>query len=372
MTIVRLSRTYPRKNMPGMGLHTYNYSKFIKKDTLIITKYFDSPVIDIPENVDLVEISYSDMSFKKQKEARWRLPLIVIGKIYGDLRFMIGALKHIRKNTVSVDIIHLHTHTYILTALFLKFLFKAPVVAGFHGTDLIRMESHPIMQKLLQYVDKILYVSTAMEEKLLNYFPQEKTQYIGNFVDLSFFTPTREARSNIFLAVGNLRWQKDFSTLLNAFYLVAEKLPNYQLLIVGEGPDREKLEKKIEELHLEDQVFMPGTKNRQEVCQLFRTCRTLVLSSVAEGFPKVIIEAMACQTPVIATEAGDCPSVVSKAGIIIPIENPQALADAMIKMATDEELRNACILHCGVQASKFSLVTLISKIENVYAEVVNS
>ena len=135
----------------------------------------------------------------------------------------------------------------------------------------------------------------------------------------------------VFLAVGRLNPQKDFPNLLNAFAHVRTQR-EARLIILGEGLERSQLEILINQLNLQDDVLLPGfTKNpyaymRQSSC--------FVLSSQYEGLPTVLIEAMACGCPVVATDCPSGPDEILDGGIygaLVPMENSQALATAMLE-----------------------------------------
>jgi glycosyltransferase involved in cell wall biosynthesis len=135
----------------------------------------------------------------------------------------------------------------------------------------------------------------------------------------------------VFLAVGRLSPQKDFSNLIRAFALL-RKHRAARLIILGEGETRSELEAQIEALGVGEDVSLPGFV--QNPYAYMSQATTFVLSSRWEGLPTVLIEAMACGCAVVAT---DCPSgpqeilADGKYGLLVPIENPSALAAAMLQ-----------------------------------------
>ena len=140
-----------------------------------------------------------------------------------------------------------------------------------------------------------------------------------------------ENSSPVFLAVGRLNPQKDFPNLLNAFAQV-RKRKTARLIILGEGQERKKLEKIIDELSIGEDVLMPGFVKNPYAYMKRASC--FVLSSRDEGLPTVLIESMACGCPVVATNCPSGPDEILDGGTygsLIPIENSQALATAMLK-----------------------------------------
>ena len=140
----------------------------------------------------------------------------------------------------------------------------------------------------------------------------------------------------VILGVGRLTAQKDFSTLINAFATVA-RTHRANLMILGEGPDRESLQGLVANLGLSGRVTLPGYVENPS--SYMRRAAVVVLSSAWEGFPAVLVEAMACGTPVVST---DCPSgpseILNKGeyGQLVPVGDVDALA-AGIQLALEGE-----------------------------------
>ena len=135
----------------------------------------------------------------------------------------------------------------------------------------------------------------------------------------------------VFLAVGRLNPQKDFPNLLNAFARVRKQQPA-RLIILGEGQERQKLATIIDDLGIGEDVSLPGFVKNPYAFMTKANC--LVLSSRDEGLPTVLIEAMACGCPVVAT---DCPSGPDEIldygtyGSLVPVADFEALAEAMLQ-----------------------------------------
>jgi glycosyltransferase involved in cell wall biosynthesis len=135
----------------------------------------------------------------------------------------------------------------------------------------------------------------------------------------------------VFLAVGRLNPQKDFPNLLRAFAQVRQQ-KSARLIILGEGQERRKLEKIIDSLGIGEDVLMPGFVKNPYAYMKRASC--LVLSSRDEGLPTVLIEAMACGCPVLSTNCPSGPDEILDNGIyglLVPIENSEALAAAMLE-----------------------------------------
>ncbi|MEY2833554.1 MAG: hypothetical protein RLZZ574_2813 [Cyanobacteriota bacterium] len=147
-------------------------------------------------------------------------------------------------------------------------------------------------------------------------------------LDHPWFAPNKPP---VLLAVGRLNPQKDFPNLLNAFAQV-RKQQAARLIILGEGQERQKLESIINSLNISNDVLLPGFVKNPYPYMKRASC--LVLSSEDEGLPTVLIEAMACGCPVVAT---DCPSgpeeILARGtyGLLVPVKNSAALGEAMLE-----------------------------------------
>ncbi len=140
----------------------------------------------------------------------------------------------------------------------------------------------------------------------------------------------------VLLGSGRLREQKDFITLLRAFAKVRAQRP-CRLLILGEGQERAALEAEIAALHLGDSVQLPGFVSNPY--SYMRRASLFVLSSRWEGLPTVLIEAMACGCPVVATDCPSGPDEIlegGKWGPLVPIADPDALATAILAALEEE------------------------------------
>jgi len=136
----------------------------------------------------------------------------------------------------------------------------------------------------------------------------------------------------VFLAVGRLTEQKDFPNLLQAFALLREKR-TARLIILGEGEDRAKLEAEINRLEIVEDVLMPGFVANPYAYMSHASA--LVLSSREEGLPTVLIEAMGCGCPVVATNCPSGPDEIldgGRYGTLVPVANSPALSEAMLQV----------------------------------------
>ena len=173
----------------------------------------------------------------------------------------------------------------------------------------------------------------------------------------------------IFGSVGRLDPVKGTSYLINAMALVVKIYPKTQLLLVGEGSQKEKLQKQCEDLGLLEVVKFTGFQ--ENPAPLIEIMDVVVLASLNEGMGRVILEAMVYGKPVIATKVGGIPEIVEdgKSGILVPAKNADALSVAMIKLIEHQELREEMSRRSkAIIGDQFDLTKMVKDIESVYEE----
>jgi len=148
-----------------------------------------------------------------------------------------------------------------------------------------------------------------------------------------------EEANLIFVAIARLSAQKDPLGLIRAFAAAASRVYGLHLLLVGDGPLRAELQDYVRKMGLEKQVRFLGV--RTDVLEILTAADAFVLSSLWEGNPLSVMEAMAAGKPVIASGVGGVPELVEDgmSGILVPAQKPEALAEAIIRLAQDPALR---------------------------------
>ena len=201
----------------------------------------------------------------------------------------------------------------------------------------------PLMKLLYPRADAVAGVSAGVARDLEHQlgFEEGKVKVLNNPIvndDLLERTQTtlvhpwfQPQSPPVFLAVGRLTEQKDFPHLIETFALV-RKHRLARLLILGEGELRPKLERLIGDLGISEDVCLPGFVNNPYA--YMSKAAAFVLSSLWEGLPTVLIEAMACGCPVIATNCPSGPEEILAGGVyghLVPMKNQEALSQAMLQ-----------------------------------------
>jgi glycogen(starch) synthase len=369
--VLRLARTIPRPNQPGVGLHCFYYSKQSRRQSLIIAKRADDDPYLPREDTKIVEVTYGDYSANKEYITLLDTLRIGITKIYGELYIFFAAIFALRRYKMRPEVIHVHSVNYILAGVLLKFIYHAPLCLNFGGTELLRAEKLRYYRFLFKFLSIGFYVARDMERRLFKFMPMNSVCYTGNGVDHSLFYPAKNiTKKKEIICVGNLRWQKDYVTLIEAFSQIANDFPDWIIRIFGEGPLRNELFAEIHSKSLGERIFLEGMKSQQLICSAMQAAQIYLICSKSEGFPKSLIEAMACGMPVIATDAGECAYVLSGIIQVVPKSNPSALANALSVMIQDDNLRKNVSIACYERSFDYSWNSVSSIIDDTYDRLI--
>jgi len=323
--------TYPSTALPGGGLPAYFLCKYIAWPTLMITRQHDGVPRQPPPTTFLKQVSFWDVRISGYRG--WRGLLRRLGKLSGyALFFLRAAWPAIR---FRPKIVHVHTVLPLPLGLWVKLVLRVPLCVTIHGSELLTVEASPFWQALLRRADRVFYVSEAMRERLCAFVPGNRLVYSPSGVDLACFSNLGLARQQKVIMVGSLKWQKGYPYALEAFSRFRVDHPEWRLIIIGEGPEGEKLRLLAAQLGLDSSVHWLGRQTQEQVQQHLNTARIFLLTSVSEGFPKALLEAAACGTPVVVTDVGSCREVGEHTGTVVPPKDVAALAAALAHLADD-------------------------------------
>jgi glycosyltransferase involved in cell wall biosynthesis len=233
---------------------------------------------------------------------------------------------------------------------------------------------------LATWTSELLAVSAATADgfSLASGIPRSRFRVLHSGVDLHVFRPrprgtgyASAAGTLSLVCVARLSRFKGHETLLRACRLLRnDRGKDFRLTIVGDGPERARLEALSQLLGVDDVVTFAG--ERQDTAELLRASDVFVLSSVQEGRPTSVMEAMASGVPVIATDVGAVRELVQQelTGLLVPPGDVGALAGALCHLAGDSKLREAMGLAGRRFAEKnFSLESMANAYSRVYATV---
>lgn len=184
--------------------------------------------------------------------------------------------------------------------------------------------------------------------------------------DDSWFVVTK---TPIIIMTGRLNKQKDYPTALMALKIINEK-KEARLVILGKGKEKNNLKELVSKLGLNDKVLFLGFKDNP--FKYIKHSSVFVLSSLSEGFGNVLVEAMACRIPVVSTDCDFGPREIienNKNGFLVPIKNPIAMAEAVLKILNNSDIKNNLIEEGEKRAEDFSAEKITKEYENIFKEI---
>jgi len=375
---------YPSDDDPITGI-------FVEEQAVTLSREFDVAVL-IPEMAlwrNLINPHAPDKSVKTERAGlpvyrEFARPLVPHGPesvahaTY--IRAAQNGFKKVAREWGTPDVIHAHS---VLpggwAAVAVGKRHGIPVVLTEHsspytmhfGTELRRR----LVPETLKRVDRVIAVSTALAKQLLEVQPGLQVELIGELVRTSFFVPRdgtgaeRRTKKRFFVAA-RLSKEKGLDHLIEAVHLLLDKGTNsFELVIGGDGPERQKLEQMVHTLGVADYCRFLGALNREQVRESMQDCDVFVLSSLRETFGIVVGEAMACGKPVIATRCGGPEFIVNEQnGVLVDLGSPHALAGAMEDFVAERMTFDPRAVRESV-VSRFSPEAFIRNITAVYESV---
>jgi glycosyltransferase involved in cell wall biosynthesis len=318
-----------------------------------------------------------DALFNRLAEAGLRPTHLSVHRLFDPLGFakLVRTLRH-----ANVDLVHAHLdYSAILVPLAARLVGK-PVVATLH----VNPRPHTMRREWLKErlsvriparLGRVVFVSHhSYEEFAQEHGPARHTwRVICNGVNLDRYTVAQQmitARPPTWAVIAALRPDKNHVDLIRAWVDVVAVQPQATLLIVGDGPSRNIIERAVADAGLEGSIRMLG--ERDDVPDVLQTVDGVVSASMDEALPTALIEAGASGLPVVAADAGGTREIVvdGVTGRLVSVGDTRALAEALLDVIADPA-KAAAYGAAGrrLAEAKYSQTKWISKLEDLYAEV---
>jgi glycosyltransferase involved in cell wall biosynthesis len=248
-------------------------------------------------------------------------------------------LSKLSKENYKPDIIHFHEYDASLPVFLYAKLHKIPLVITEHYTGFVKntltFSQQVLAKTVLRRSNAIFPVSKYLKKHILKYAPKARFEVVNNVVDTSLFKsslPIRKGNSEkkLMLIVARLEPNKGISYLINALDILKKTRDDFFLEVIGDGSLRKELEDMKNRLELNDFVRFHGALPKPKVAEYMSKCDFFVLPSLFETFGCVLIEAMSCGKPVLATNIGGPDEIITQqTGILVEPANSEALKDGI-------------------------------------------
>jgi len=250
-------------------------------------------------------------------------------------------------------------------------LSKKPCVVQVIGSDL-KIEPLSRLSRIMicltfKITSGVICVSKDLEN-IARKLGARNTIVIPSWLDLSDFSKKVSfKKNNQIISVMKLSSIKGADYLIKAMKYIREG----NLIIIGYGTERKKLESLASSLGLSERVFFLGQVSHSGVWKLLQQSTIFVLPSLSEGCPRAILEAMACGLPIVATKVGGIPEIITDGvnGILVPPINEKALADAIVRVINDKAFQKKASKNNEIEAKKYELPIIGQRIHDYLMKI---
>jgi N-acetyl-alpha-D-glucosaminyl L-malate synthase BshA len=386
--VLMVTTTFPRQNNDTTPAFVYELSKHLKESgfEIVVLAPHDGSAkkLEIIDGMKIYRFPYfypeeyqclcydGGMlpNVKKSTLAKVQLPIFIIAYIYFILKIIIKE---------KIDLVHAH---WIIPSGFVcslaKFILRKPLIISVHGTD-IAIINYPFlkttMKQILKSADICTVNSTATKNAVSGVFCGKKEPLIIPMgVDLDLFKPLERdknysVKEQVILTVARLDVKKGIHHLIDAMPAITRKFPGARLVIAGEGPERGHLMDQINKLGLEHNVSLAGAVQNKDLPKFYAMADIFILPSLREGLGVVLLEAMACGTPVIGSRVGGIPDIINDGenGLLAEPGDYEDIAKNIVRCLSDKELlRKFSITGLETVKERFAWGPIVEKFCNEY------
>lgn len=322
---------------------------------------------ELPKDIEIFFLDKRDDVKKKN----------IIGKINKTIKNTIYYNKQLKKILDEEEVLLILNIRYWMMNLSILNL-KNKKIGWFHSTINSDIQTNLIKLNYILFKQYDIIYNVSKEGKddfdkvLPNLKIKSKILYnsfdVNNIIEKSFESLNE---NKYIVTVGRLvNSHKGFDVLINAVKKLRDESVDIKLIVVGDGPDREILENQIKEKFLEKNVIIKGFD--ENPYKWMRKSDAFILSSNYEGLPTVLIEALACEAPIVSTNCKCGPSEIlnnGEYGILVPVGDSEALKEGIKKVLLDEKLQKKLKEKSLKRALEFSNEKIIKQLENQILEL---
>ena len=295
-------------------------------------------------------------------------------------------------NLYSIELLHVH---YAIPHAYAGYMAKQmlkdegiiiPMVTTLHGTDITLVGNHPFYKTAVSFSinksDVVTSVSQSLKDDTYKLFNIKKDIHvIPNFIELGKHRNESEIRcqrsrmasseERIITHISNFRKVKRIPDIIRIFHKIQQKIPA-KLMMVGDGPEKEKAELLCEKLGIQDKVIFFGNSN--EIDQILSYSDLFLLPSETESFGLAALEAMAWSVPVISSNSGGLPEVNFDgiSGYLSDVGNIDEMAENALKILENKETLNKFKENSLSVAKQFDIINILPLYEDIYQKAIQS
>lgn len=362
MRIVILVQHFPPKWLAGTELASYNIAKYLKKrnhEVSVITSYDkELPTHNTVEGFNVYRVTKSNIRF------------------LGYLVFWFKIFWNIKR--IKPEIVHVQGLYIAIPAFLAKKFFKIPYVISGQGSDVyMSWPFKKIISKLGLNNSKVSIALTEHMKKEMQKISKKKTVVVPNGMDKNKFNLDKyESRENLGLSsndkiiifVGRLEPVKGIQYLIESMNILKNTENNLKLLVVGYGKDDQKLKLLVKTLELEEIVIFTGKIPNEKIPEYLAASDIFVLPSLSEGFPVVLLEAMASGLPIITTKIRGLAEIIQDGvnGFLVHPKSSNEIADRISLILNDKKVIKKMYVNNKKKSSLYNWEKIVERLELVY------
>jgi glycosyltransferase involved in cell wall biosynthesis len=348
MNVLFLTHNFPRSEGDAAGSFVLRLAVALREEDVHVHVVAPAgpglPATGEIEGVPVSRFRYAPRRYEKlaytgnmakDVASSWSARLAMVGFLGADF---IQAVK--ARRTVEPDVIHAHWwFPSGVVGAWLKSLSHVPLLTTMHGTD-VRLArtvgvAKPLFRHVVQHSTKVTTVSRWLAEEVDKLMPGTHPMVAPMPVATNLFSPNGVREKGRLLFVGRLNNQKGLEHLIHA---LADMKQVTKLDVVGDGPGRATLEGLASERGVADRIRWHGQLKQSELAVLYQKASALVVPSAEEGLGMVAIEALLCETPVVAFDSGGLRDIIQhdKTGVMVAPGDRKALARAVDSLIENE------------------------------------
>lgn len=288
----------------------------------------------------------------------------------------------------KIDVLHVHyaiphaTSAYLAKQILGEKAAHVPLITTLHGTDITIVGSDPSYKSVVDFSinqsDGVTAVSEYLKDETYERFDIKKEiKVIPNFIDLDRFKKSDKNHfkkaicpedEKVVVHVSNFREVKRVPEVISVFNRVIQEGIKAKLLLVGDGPDRQRAEQRCRELGICDEVRFLGKQDQVE--DILSIADLFLIPSGSETFGLAALEAMSCSVPVVSSNIGGLPevNVHGETGYLCDLDDTDCMGKYAIKILSDDDLHKELATNARKQAEKFEMSTIIDQYEEYYKQ----
>ena len=289
----------------------------------------------------------------------------------------------------GIDVLHVHyaiphaTSAYLAKQILGDKARHIPIITTLHGTDITLVGSDASYKAVVDFSinqsDGVTAVSEYLKEETYRRFDiRKEIKVIPNFIDLDRFKRSNKGHfkraicpegEKVVVHVSNFREVKRVPEVVTVFHRILENDIRAKLLLVGDGPDRQRAERRCRELGICDQVRFLG--KQEQVEEVLSIADLFLIPSGSETFGLAALEAMGCGVPVISSNIGGLPEVNihGETGFLCDLDDVDCMAKYAVQILSDEELHNEMSNNARKRAGIFEKSKIVNEYEQYYEEI---